>query len=132
MLLSNQWLDKLAAAHVNFAHRSMLQGTPHDWALLRLGMYVCIIIKCLVADMLCILIVVVMDSQESQLDTGQDLPLPIKSVSINNKRTAVQPATTNEYVGNEDDDSDVVAGPTVEAHVTLAKRPRKFVGCYTT
>ena len=78
--------------------------------------------------MLCILIVVVMDSQS---DTGKDLPLPINGVSINNKHTAVQPAAANEYVGNEDDDSDVVAGPTVEAHVTLAKMPHKFVDCYT-
>jgi len=35
MLLTNQRLDKLAAAHVNFAHRGMLQGTCLDWALSR-------------------------------------------------------------------------------------------------
>jgi hypothetical protein len=37
MLLTNQRLDKLAAARVDFAHRGMLQGTSLDWALSRLG-----------------------------------------------------------------------------------------------
>jgi hypothetical protein len=37
MLLTNQRLDKLAAAHIDFAHRGMLQGTSLDWALSRLG-----------------------------------------------------------------------------------------------
>src|SRR5882724_11384715 len=54
MLLTNQWLDKLAATHVNFAHHRMLQGTPFDWALSRLGMYISIMIKYLVTDMLCL------------------------------------------------------------------------------
>lgn len=39
MLLSNQRLDKLAAAHVDFTHRHMLQGTSLQWALSRLGKY---------------------------------------------------------------------------------------------
>ena len=39
MLLTNQWLDKLAAAHVDFVHRQMLDGTSLDWALSRLGTY---------------------------------------------------------------------------------------------
>jgi hypothetical protein len=37
MLLTNQRLDKLVAARVDFAHRGMLQGTSLDWALSRLG-----------------------------------------------------------------------------------------------
>jgi hypothetical protein len=39
MLLTNQRLDKLAAAHVDFVHRQMLDGTSLDWALSRLGTY---------------------------------------------------------------------------------------------
>jgi hypothetical protein len=39
MLLTNQWLDKLAAARVDFVHRKMLDGTSLDWALSRLGAY---------------------------------------------------------------------------------------------
>src|SRR5882724_959485 len=54
MLLTNQWLDKLAAAHVNFAHHGMLQGTPLNLELLRLGMYISIMIKYLVTDALLI------------------------------------------------------------------------------
>lgn len=54
MLLTNQRLDKLAAAYVDFAHRGMLQSTSLDWALSRLGMYICLVIKYLVANMLCI------------------------------------------------------------------------------
>jgi len=49
--------------------------------------------------------------------------------------TAVQPSAANKSVDNEDDDGDVVAGSTVETHVTLAKTPRKFQVvdcCYTT
>jgi hypothetical protein len=37
MLLTNQRLDKLAAARVDFARRGMLQGTCLDWASSRLG-----------------------------------------------------------------------------------------------
>jgi hypothetical protein len=40
MLLTNQRLDKLAAAHVDFVHRQMLDGTSLDWALSRLGAYI--------------------------------------------------------------------------------------------
>ena len=72
---------------------------------------------------------------DHQLNTGQDSALPTNSVSVNNKCTAVQPSTANKSVDNEDDDGDVVAGPTVEAHVTLAKTPHKFQVvdcCYTT
>ena len=39
MLLTNQRLDKLAAAHVDFVHRKMLDGTSLDWALSRIGAY---------------------------------------------------------------------------------------------
>jgi hypothetical protein len=39
MLLTNQWLDKLAAAQVDFVHHKMLDGTSLDWALSRLGAY---------------------------------------------------------------------------------------------
>lgn len=38
MLVTNQRLDKLAAARVDFCHRRMLQSTSLDWALSRLGM----------------------------------------------------------------------------------------------
>lgn len=37
MLVTNQRLDKLAAARVNFAHRGMLESTSLEWALSRLG-----------------------------------------------------------------------------------------------
>ena len=37
MLLTNQRLDKLAAARVDFAHRGMLEGVSLTWALSRLG-----------------------------------------------------------------------------------------------
>jgi hypothetical protein len=40
MLFTNQQLDKLAAAHVDFVHRQMLDGTSLDWALSRLGIYI--------------------------------------------------------------------------------------------
>lgn len=40
MLLTNQRLDKLAAAQVDFVHRNMLDGTSLDWALSRLGAYI--------------------------------------------------------------------------------------------
>jgi hypothetical protein len=40
MLLTNQRLDKLAAARVDFVHRKMLDGTSLDWALSRLGAYI--------------------------------------------------------------------------------------------
>jgi hypothetical protein len=33
----------------------------------------------------------------------------------------------NEMADEEDDDGDVVAGPTIEASVTLAKTPRKCI-----
>jgi hypothetical protein len=39
MLLTNQRLDKLAAAKVDFVHRKMLDGTSLDWALSRIGAY---------------------------------------------------------------------------------------------
>ena len=39
MLLTNQQLDKLAAAQVDFVHHKMLDGTSLDWALSRLGDY---------------------------------------------------------------------------------------------
>ena len=38
MLLMNQRLDKLAAAHVDFTNRKMLSGTCLLWILLKLGM----------------------------------------------------------------------------------------------
>jgi len=71
---------------------------------------------------------------DHQSNTGQDSALPTNSVSVNNEHMAVQPSTANKSVDNEDDDGDVVAGPTVKAHVTLAKTPRKFQVvdcCYT-
>jgi len=37
MLLTNQRLDKLAAARVDFTHRGMLQGTYLNWVLSTLG-----------------------------------------------------------------------------------------------
>jgi hypothetical protein len=40
MLLTNQQLDKLAAAHIDFVHHQMLDGTSLDWALSRLGAYI--------------------------------------------------------------------------------------------
>jgi hypothetical protein len=40
MLLTNQWLDKLAAARVDFVCRKMLDGTFLDWALFRIGAYI--------------------------------------------------------------------------------------------
>jgi hypothetical protein len=40
MLLTNQRLDKLAAAKVDFVHRKMLDGTSLEWALSRLGAYI--------------------------------------------------------------------------------------------
>ena len=49
--------------------------------------------------------------------------------------TSSDTSTANKSVDNEDDDGDVVAGPTVKAHVTLAKTPCKFQVvdcCYTT
>jgi hypothetical protein len=39
MLLTNQRLDKLAAAQVDFVHRKMLDGTSIEWALSRLGAF---------------------------------------------------------------------------------------------
>jgi len=63
---------------------------------------------------------------DHQSNTGQDSALPTNSVSVNNERTAVQPSTANKSVDNEDDNGDVVSGPTVKTHVTLAKTPCKF------
>lgn len=37
MLLTNQRLDKLAAAHVDFSHRGMLEGISLNWTLPRLS-----------------------------------------------------------------------------------------------
>jgi hypothetical protein len=37
MLLTNQWLNKLAAARVDFSQCGMLQGTSFDWVLSRLS-----------------------------------------------------------------------------------------------
>ena len=71
---------------------------------------------------------------DHQSNTGKYSALPTNSVSVNNKRTAVQPSAANKSVDNEYYDSDVVAGPTVKAHVTLAKTPHKFQVvdcCYT-
>jgi hypothetical protein len=34
---------------------------------------------------------------------------------------AIQPIMANKFADNEDNDGDIVAGPTVEAHVHLAK-----------
>jgi len=39
MLLTNQQLDKLAAAQVDFVHHKMLDGTSLEWALSRLGAF---------------------------------------------------------------------------------------------
>ena len=58
--------------------------------------------------------------------TGRDSALPTNSVSVNNAHMVVQPSAADHSVDIEDDDGDAVAGPTVEAHVTLAKTPRKF------
>jgi hypothetical protein len=64
---------------------------------------------------------------DPQSDIEQDLALSIDDFDVNNKSTATQLFTTNESIENEDDDGDLVAGPTVEAHVTLAKTSCKFV-----
>ena len=60
----------------------------------------------------------------------EDSALPTNSVSDYNESMAVQPSTANKSVDNEDDNGDVVAGPTVKTHVTLAKT-HKFLpaGC---
>ena len=42
MLLSNQCIDKLAAARANFKSRGMLKGTCLSWILIKLGMFSCL------------------------------------------------------------------------------------------
>ena len=65
--------------------------------------------------------------KDPQSDIGQDLALSIDDFNINNKSTTTQLFTTNEFIENEDDNDDLVAGSTVEAHVTLAKTSCKFI-----
>ena len=52
MLLTNQRLDKLAAAHVDFVHRKMLDGTSLEWALSRLGAFFNTLFKCITANLI--------------------------------------------------------------------------------
>ncbi|KIM76997.1 hypothetical protein PILCRDRAFT_12366 [Piloderma croceum F 1598] len=112
MLLTNQQLDKLAAARVDFAHRGMLQGMSLDWALSRLALSA--------------------DPQPGPeqnpasqvLDDNNGSPGPQVGVVGD---MAVQALGRNKIADEEDDDGDVVAGPTIEASVTLAKTPWRRV-----
>lgn len=41
--------------------------------------------------------------------------------STGSEPKATQPVEANQFVDNEDNDGDIITGPTVEAHVHLAK-----------
>ncbi|KAF8462345.1 hypothetical protein JB92DRAFT_3136774 [Gautieria morchelliformis] len=105
MLLTNQRLDKLAAARVDFVDRGMLKGT------------------CLSSVWEDIL-------RMNQADPGSDPPDPLldqdPQLTHNGNDGDNSGSNNGNNMGNIDEDNDDeaegdVAGPTVEAHVDLAK-----------
>lgn len=51
----------------------------------------------------------------------QDLELKDHSSSHGSEPEATQPIVDNKFADNEDNDGDIIPGPTVQAHVHLAK-----------
>jgi hypothetical protein len=60
-------------------------------------------------------------------NSQQDL---IQDHSTGSELEATQPIEANEFADNEDNDGDIVTGPTVEAHVHLAKTASMCFNCY--
>ena len=108
MLLTNQRLDKLAAARVDFAARGMLQDTHFSAAWVK-----------------------ILRNPDLSHFTNRD-PLTDEydiSNSHNGNCTTQNHANDNDEGdsdGNLSDDSGDVDGPTVDAHVDLAKAARKY------
>ncbi|KAH8981854.1 hypothetical protein EDB86DRAFT_3086704 [Lactarius hatsudake] len=102
MLLTNQHLDKLAAARVDFTNRDMLKGT-------------CIL--SVLGQILC------MNTGRAQVDPSHE-PLISDSSSLLGNNASSGNGNINE---DEDDDGADIAGPTVEAHVDLSKVPLRKV-----
>jgi hypothetical protein len=101
MLLTNQRLDKLAASHVDFAKRGMLNGTCTESALATLGMYPHIHLVSYNADE----VPLVNCPGPASEDDGDDAAAAADD--------------------DDDDDDETVAGPKVLAYVDLAKTVRE-------
>jgi hypothetical protein len=113
MLLTNQRLDKLAASRVDFADRGMLRGTCLSYILEKLG-----------TSNICSYRVILLTLSPLTGIDGSD------HHSINDQ--PLIPTSNNDAHagGNEDDDGEPIAGPTVLAHVDLTKTFRELLSVH--
>jgi hypothetical protein len=104
MLLTNQWLDKLVASHVDFTKHSMMQGTCLQSVLS--GLHESLDLPC-----------------DVQHNTDYFSPIEPPDLPDDGKPTAPVQSMTNDEDEDEDEDEDdgAVAGPKVMVHVDLAK-----------
>ena len=101
MLLTNQRLDKIAASSVDFSKRGMLEGTCLSDVLKVIGRFFTLELS------FEIVIVVFLEKLQNEESTNDDDVL--------------------DDVANKDIDNNAVEGPTVLAHVELARRACKYV-----
>ena len=101
MLLTNQRLDKIAASSVDFSKRGMLEGTCLSDVLKVIGRFFTLELS------FEIVIVVFLEKLQNEESTNDDDVL--------------------DDVANKDIDNNAVDGPTVLAHVELARRACKYV-----
>lgn len=109
MLLTNQHLDKLAAACANFNDREMLQGTclSAAWEQI-LHMYILFLLQ-LPFEPISVYLEMDIDPPSNGEDNNED-----------------DDKNDNDDGNNDDDDNEsVVDGPTVDTYVDLARTPRK-------
>ncbi|KAG2117733.1 hypothetical protein DEU56DRAFT_874097 [Suillus clintonianus] len=106
MLLTNQRLDKLAVSRVDFASRGMLTGTCLSYILDKLGLNAPV------------------HNAEAIQVRLEDEPIDIPHLGRNNHVNANLEADADQDAELE---GDAVAGPTVIAHVDLAKKSAKRI-----
>ncbi|KAG1805024.1 uncharacterized protein HD556DRAFT_1429137 [Suillus plorans] len=106
MLLTNQRLDKLAASRIDFASRGMLTGTCLSYILDKLGLNAPV------------------HNAEAIQVRLEDEPIDIPHLGRNNHVNADLEADADQDAELE---GDAVAGPTVIAHVDLAKKSAKRI-----
>ena len=103
MLLTNQRIDKLAAARADFTKRGMLQGTCLSWILIKLGM------------------------RQSFNSSDIHLNFIYTGIADGLGHPVQEPGANLDIVPHvavaceEDEDGEDVTGPTVQAHVELVK-----------
>jgi hypothetical protein len=103
MLLTNQRLDKLAASHVDFANRGMLEGTCLSDALKLIGTAFTLVLS------------------------FQILTNNISLEKLRNEENADSNDDVLDDEADKDMDNNAVDGPTVFAHVELARTICKYI-----